>query len=81
MPLFNVRYSESYSGTFVVEADTPEQAEAIFQDKMANDCDFGDYISECIEIRDSLTDVDRDPLKPADLTFADNEPITSNWGE
>lgn len=80
MPYYNLYYNESYSGHFVVEADSPEKAQAIFRDKLHHNCEFSDFISDNVAVDETISIVNSTPLTPDQLDKL-GAPITESWGE
>lgn len=54
--VFEVSYTESYGGVFEVEASNPEEAVERFEERMANDIVFSDWVSRKVEALGSKTE-------------------------
>lgn len=61
--IFEVDYEERFGGTFTVEADSPEEAQELFQRALWNDHRFSDWVSSKIEGMGADVSLGHDPTE------------------
>ena len=61
--IYEVDYEERYVGTFTVEADSPEEAQELFQRALWNDPRFSDWVSSKIEGMGADVSLGHDPTE------------------
>ena len=61
--IYEVDYEERYGGTFTVEADSPEEAQELFQRALWNDPRFSDRVSSRIEGMGADVSLGHDPTE------------------
>lgn len=61
--IYEVDYEERYGGTFTVEADSPEEAQELFQRALWNDPRFSDWVSSKIEGMGADVSLGHDPTE------------------
>ena len=59
--IYEVDYEERFGGTFTVEADSPEEAQELFQQAVWNDPRFSDWVSSRIEGMGADVSLGHDP--------------------
>lgn len=61
--IYEVDYEECFGGTFTVEADSPEEAQELFQRALWNDHRFSDWVSSKIEGMGADVSLGHDPTE------------------
>lgn len=84
MTIYDIAYQEHYSGSFQVEADSPEQAVEIFTDMLNENITFNDYVSSRVEGDGSEVTCDGVSIyaeHPEHAEIINNPAQANNWLE
>ncbi len=75
--IYEVDYEERFGGTFTVEADSPEEAQELFQQALWDSISFADWVDSRIEGMGADVSLGHDPSENGECDLP--KPATRAW--